>query len=367
VSSPTEHAWLEALAAIDDNVERERMAANSVLPPDAPAHVHLAVLSAIYSDLPRAYRLVDVGKAVAAVRADSPSRAFAAKCDAHVAYIRGDHEAALAAYQEALRLFDESGDDLESARTLSSGLQTLILLGQYDQARRWAARAKKIFLKHGDALRLARLDSNVGNILFRQDRPREGIVHYERALEGFQNLGDGKDVAAVLSNLAVCHTALAHFAEAFSFYRSAREACVGNGLMALAAQADYNIAYLHYLRGDYRAAREIYERCRQDADAYHSALCDLDEAELLLELNLTHEGELLAERAERGFAALGMRYEQAKALVNRAVAASQRGDHELADQNLRKPRRLFVRENNQTWRAMTEARSTKCRAARARR
>ena len=29
VSSPTEHAWLEALAAIDDNVERERMAANS--------------------------------------------------------------------------------------------------------------------------------------------------------------------------------------------------------------------------------------------------------------------------------------------------------------------------------------------------
>lgn len=354
MSSPTEHAWLEALAAIDDTVERERMAANFVLPPDAPAHVHLAVLSALYSDLPRASRLAEVGKAVAAVRGDSPSQAYAAKCDAHVAYIRGDHEAALAAYQEALRLFDESGDDLESARTLSSGLQTLILLGQYDQAHSWASRAEKIFLKHGDALRLARLDSNVGNILFRQDRPRDAIVHYERALDGFKNLGDGKDIAAVLSNLAVCHTSLAHFAEAFSYYQSAREACVGNGLMALAAQADYNIAYLHYLRGDYRVAREIYQRCRLDGDAYHSALCDLDEAELLLELNLTHEGEVLAERAERGFAALGMRYEQAKALVNRAVAASQRRDHELADQNLRKARRLFVRENNDTWRAMTD-------------
>lgn len=354
MDSPTALAWLEALAAIDDAAERERMTAHYVLPPDAPAQVHGAVLSALYSDLPRASRLVDVGKALAAVRADFPSQAFAAKCDAHVAYIRGDHEGALAAYQEALRLFDESGDDLESARTLSSGLQTLILLGRYDQARSWAARAEKIFLKHGDALRLARLDSNVGNILFRQDRPRDAIVHYERALEGFQNLGDGRDIAAVLSNLAVCHTALAHFNEAFSFYQSAREACAGNGLMALAAQADYNIAYLHYLRGDYRVAREIYERCRLDGDPYHSALCDLDEAELLLELNLTHEGELLAERAERGFALLGMRYEQAKALVNRAVAASQRGDHDLADQNLRKARRLFVRENNPTWRAMTD-------------
>ena len=336
---------LEELGALGDEEGCRR---------DAPRRIHEAVVSLLHTDLARAARLAEACGAIAATRADSLSQAFAVKCSAHVAHVRGDHERAAADYAEALRLFDESGDDLEAARTLSSGLQSLILLGRYDQARAWAARAERIFLKHGDALRLARLDCNVGNIHFRQDEPREAIIHYDRALEGFEHLGNVQDIAAVLSNLAVCHTSLAKFAQAFSFYQRARDVCVRNGLMALAAQADYNIAYLHYLRGDYRAARELYKRCRQDGDPYHSALCDLDEGELLLELNLTQEGEMLAVRAEQEFAALGMRYEQAKALVNRGVAASQRGDYASADGSLRKARRLFLQENNQIWRAMTD-------------
>ena len=349
-----EKIWIEELAAVGDPAERARSAADAGLPGDAPRQVHDAMVALLYSDPARAARLAEVSGAIADARADSFSRAFAAKCAGHLAYLRGDHERAAADYQEALRLFDQSGDDLEAGRTLSSGLQALILLGHYDQARDWAARAEKIFLKHGDALRLARLDSNIGNIYFRQDQPRQAIRHYERALEGFEHLGNAGDIAAALSNLAVCHTSLAKFTQAFSFYQRARDVCMRNGMRALAAQADYNIAYLHYLRGDYRAARELYDRCRQDGDPYHSALCDLDEAELLLELHLTQEGEALAVRAEQEFESLGMRYEQAKAMVNQGVAASQRGDPAFADQALRKARRLFVKENNHVWRAMTD-------------
>ena len=346
--------WLEQLAAIDDDAERGHAARNRAVPKDAPEQVHGAVVAALYSDLSRAMRLAEIGQSVADVRQDNLSRAFAAKCIAHVAYVRGEHVSAIAQYEEALRLFDESGAELESAKTLSSGLQTLILLGRYDQARNWSARAEQIFLKHGDVLRLARLDSNVGNIFFRQDQPREAIVRYTRALEGFENAGDAKDITAVLSNMAVCHTSLAQFSEAFACYRKAREVALANGLDPLAAQADYNIAYLHYLRGEYRIARDLYQACRVHADAYHSALCDLDEAELVLELNLTHEGEQLAARASEKFARLGMRYEQAKALVNLAVAASQRGSYKTADATLRKARALFIAEENRIWSAMTD-------------
>jgi CHAT domain-containing protein len=71
-------------------------------------------------------------------------------------------------------------------------------------------------------------------------------------------------------------------------------------------------------------------------------------------LNLSAEGRTLASRAEQAFAKLGMRYEQAKAFVNLAVAASQRGYLSLADAKLRRARTLFAREGNRVWCAMTD-------------
>jgi CHAT domain-containing protein len=341
-------SWIETFA------EQDISCARAALPDDAPEQVHGAVLSALYRDVSRAAYFAGVARRVAQIRPDPVSRAFAAKCDAHIAYIRGEHERAVAGYEEAWRLFDACGAEVECAKTLSSGLQSLILLGRYDQAWSWAARAEAVFRKHGDVLRLARLDSNAGNIHFRQDEPRKAIIRYERALEGFRAAGDAKDICAVLSNMAVCHTSLANFGDAFSSYERARDIALRNGLHPLAAQADYNIAYLHYLRGEYRIARKLYEACRAHADPYHSALCDLDEAELLLELNLSAEGAALAARAERSLGDLGMRYEQGKAMVNSAVAASQRGDLKGANATLRAAYALFVAEGNRTWAAMTD-------------
>jgi tetratricopeptide (TPR) repeat protein len=346
--------WLREAASVDDESARDRAVRSASIPDNAAEIAHRAVLAALYSDLPLATRLAGVAQSAARVRADDISAAFAAKSSAHIDYVRARYEPAISGYEEAIRLFDRGGAELESAKTRSSGLQALILLGRYDQAREWAALAQAVFEKHGDILRLARLESNVGNIFFRQDQPLEAIVHYEAALDRLQLTGQPTDVTAVLSNLAVCYTSLADFKAAFSCYERARELALKSGLSALAAQADYNIAYLYYLRGDYRAARDLYAASRVNADGYHAALCDLDEAEMALELNLTREGEALAARARRSFALQKMGYEQGKALVNLAVAASQRGNRALADARLRKARRLFVQEGNHTWSAMTD-------------
>ena len=72
----------------------------------------------------------------------------------------------------------------------------------------------------------------------------------------------------------------------------------------LAAETDYNVAYLHYLRGEYAQALELYQPTRQHCcrvgDPYHQALCDLDQSEIYLELNLNAQGGELARRTRAG-------------------------------------------------------------------
>jgi len=119
----------------------------------------------------------------------------------------------------------------------------------------------------------------------------------------------------------------------------------------LVAHADYNIAYLYYLRGEYTRAIELYsatrEHCHTLGDAYHQGLCDLDQSEMYLELNLSEEGAHLARRAFDTFQQLGMGYETAKAVTNLAIASSHHGDTEFALDLFLQARALFTRERNE--------------------
>ena len=62
--------------------------------------------------------------------------------------------------------------------------------------------------------------------------------------------------------MAVCSISLNDFNEALRFYREARDYCGRHGMPLLVAEADYNIAYLHYLRGEYALAIELYHAAR---------------------------------------------------------------------------------------------------------
>ncbi|MCX6602697.1 MAG: CHAT domain-containing protein, partial [Acidobacteria bacterium] len=328
-------------------------------PANAASEIQGRLVALLYSDRGAAQRMREMGLAYAALHPDDAAAgAYARRGAAHVCYAEGAYALAVEGYEAAAGAFAGLGLGSEQARTLSSGLQSLILLSRYDQADQWAVEAERIFLQMGDLLRLARLDSNVGNIYFRQDRARDAVARYRRALEGFRSVGEPKDIAAVLSNLAVAHTNLGEFREALSAYNEARDHCQEHGLTPLIAQADYNIAYLYFLRGDYSEARRRYQISRQhgeeQGDAYHLALCDLDEAEMCLELNLTEEGDALARRAARGFFELGMRYERAKSLVSLAVAGSHRGNFRRSDRVLCHARELFALEGNEVWPALID-------------
>jgi CHAT domain-containing protein len=357
--TPANLDGLVELLALEPDPRRRRqllMAGREWWRPETVTRLYDEVVRLARVDLRQAERLARAASWIAGRIGDEGSRAASLRAVGHVLYLKHNYEPAHEHYQAALAIYERLGKELEVGRTLSGGsLQTLIYLGRYDEAFARAQRAQDIFLKHGDHLRLARLDTNMGNVLHRQDRFEEALERYQRAYTTFARIGDPQDVAITLQNMATCQISLNDFREALETYHRVRAYSVSHQMPLLVAEADYNIAYLYYLRGEYTRAIELYgatrEHCHTLGDAYHQGLCDLDQSEMYLELNLSEEGAHLARRAFDTFQQLGLGYETAKAVTNLAIASSHHGDSELALDLFRKARDLFTREHNQAWTA----------------
>ena len=283
-------------------------------------------------------------------------RELLARClraKANALYALGRNKSAVRFHEKALRLFRALRNAAEVARTLSASIQPLILSGEYDRAFVAANQAWQIFAERGEDWRLARLEINRGNIFHRQDRFEEALSCYERAHQRLLPHKDSEGIAAALSNMAVCLITLNDFPRALATYQQAREFCERQGMPLLVAQADYNVAYLHYLRGEYSLAigmlRAARVACQKVGDLYHSALCQLDLSEIYLELNLSAEAAEVAQETFLRFQELGMGYEAAKALANQAIALGQQEKAFLALELFGKARAMFVREKNLVW------------------
>ena len=340
------------------------------IPEEAPRHAFLATqddkrsrsaVDSLYNavviyarvDLQKAERMAHAATWIAEQIDDSYSSAQSARAVGHVFYLTSKYQKAIHEYEKALVIFQRIGHDVDYARTISGALQSLIYDGQYERAFRLGEEARDIFHRHKDSLRLSRLNSNIANIYFRQDRFQEAVEVYETAYEEFLEYGEPLDIAAVLRNLAVCYYSLNDFDRAEETYRLARQHCLEHGFSLLVAEADYNVAYLHYLRGEYLRAIELYDQtrklCAELGDHYHQALCDLDESEIYLELNLTEGGTELAQDAFAAFTELGMKYEAAKAATFSAIAISQQGRYKQALEAFDRAQDLFIVEGNPLW------------------
>jgi tetratricopeptide (TPR) repeat protein len=183
-------------------------------------------------------------------------------------------------------------------------------------------------------------------------------VLYRRAEQSLQRFDAMDDLALVLNNIAVCHISLREFHSALETYRRLRTYSEQQHLQRLTVQADYNIAYLHYLQGEYDRAIELYKEtrtfCARAGDPYHAALCDLDQAEIYLDLRLYGESAQLAQKSLAQFQGLKMNYEAAKAYTFLGLAACHQTDSVNALELFAKARVLFLFEQNWTWPALLD-------------
>ena len=287
---------------------------------------------------------------------DGRALAEALRMKAHADHRLARYRRAARTYERAIRILDGLGEQTLAARTRSSALQTLIYLGRYDEALQWALAAREAFVREGDALRLARLETNTGNILHRQERFGEAVCSYENALGVLLARDDRESAAITLKNLAVAHIGMLQFEQALERFEQAHQILSSMELPVLSNEVDDNIAYLYYLEGDYTRAMELYQatRVRPGHNPHKMAMSLLDQSDLYLELNLISEAARCAFDAVNGFQKLGMRPETARALQNLGFAYLQLGHVEESLRALDKASRIFEREQNGTWAAVTD-------------
>ena len=304
-------------------------------------------------DTHRAKRLADAALNVAQTLGNPSLIARSFRAKANAMYALDEHGEAIQLHAQAIALFEGTGEEAELARTLSGSIQSLLLLGRYDQALAAGERAGAIFRQQGDTRRVARLEINVGNIYHRQDRFAQALAFYERAYEQMLAHDDAEGLAAVLSNLSLCHISLNDFPKALELHQVARRHCEQRNMPILVAYADYNIAYLYFLRGEYgrsiQMLRDASVSAKKANDAYQLALCNLDLSEIFLELNLSAEAGELGRAANQCFHELGFGYEAAKALGFAAIAASRQGQAFEAVKLFAQSKEMFVRDQNQVW------------------
>lgn len=345
----------DQLAALPDDASRTSFFIHhpELLSPSFVTRLVETVRTMVKVDLNKACALADAAVTVANRLGDKESTAFALRAKANTFWSLGQNKQASELHAQAIQLFEEVGNPLEAARTLSISIQPLILLGEYERAHVAAERARTIFTAAQDMVRLARLEINVGNIFHRQDRFREALDCYERAYSQLLPDKDHEGLIAALHNVAMCLIMVDEYERADNAYEQVSNLCRERKMPVAMAQAEYNRAYLRYLRGAYGQAIEKLRSARETAqaagDAYHSALCQLDLSEIYLELNNNHDAAELSREAFTSFKQLGMGYESAKALCNSAIALSQQGEGFRALELFAQARGLFVQEKNQVW------------------
>ena len=267
--------------------------------------------------------------------------------------VNEEFETAIPYYRKTIASLEQLGDFKQAARARMAFIGVLLNADRYSEAFDVVPAAEKWFLENNDEMGFARLCNNVANIYHRTDDHARSYEYHMKANGIFERLGDRQSLVHSYFNLGNALADLDQFERSDEMYEKAINLSGELGLKDLAAQANYNRAWLHYLRGRYSDALEGFSRLREQFEKggslRHCALCDLDEAEIYLQLNLSNDASTLAIRAADQFEKLGLRYEQAKSTALHGVAMMQLRRYSEALEIFRTAHRIFEREGNRYW------------------
>src|SRR6185436_10753699 len=182
--------------------------------------------------------------------------------------------------------------------------------------------------------------------------------HYDRAQKAIENTEDIPAFASIGLNRAYVLTEMNRFDEAVQSFEVTKQHCERHGLTLWAAMADRGISQMHFRRGNYSTALRILEQVRRKheerGDARRVGLCDMDRAEIYLELNLFDGAVNIARRAYETFKQLGNQYEAGKCLAYEAFAEFKLQNDKDAERSLLAARDIFVKEENEIWIAIID-------------
>jgi CHAT domain-containing protein/tetratricopeptide (TPR) repeat protein len=357
-SSPEE--YLTELAQIRDAAQQRAFISNAQNPPNQ-ALVE-AVSTRIRELLPRDLDLAEIFSEtnlhIASLIDTAIARAYATRARAQVLYSRRKCAEAVPIFAEAIELFEKAALTGEVGRTLVAQMDNLMYLSRYADALSLVDRARTALQNANDTHYLATLEVALGNLYYRLNRYSESLAHYDAAHKAFENTDSYLVLAAVGLNRGYVLTEMNLFDEAVQSFELTKKHCERHGLKLWAALADRGVAQMNFLRGNYSTALRILEQVRRRheelEDARRIGLCDMDRAEIYLELNLFDDAAAIAAKAIDTFERLGNRYEAAKCLTYKGIAEFKLQNDKDAEAAFVSAREMFTKEGNDLWVAVVD-------------
>ena len=239
------------------------------------------------------------------------------------------------------------------ARLGLSLAQAYAMLARFDEALAVLRDTRHVVRGRGTADFRARLDVAEGHVHQARGRSRDALVCFERGRRTLARTAPQATVSGVDMDRATALTNLEEYDKAELIYRRVERAQEEAGMRAAALQTSYNHAYLRFVRGEFHDALRRFRGLRlrfDDAgDRRHVALCDIDEAEIGLHMNLPAHAAELCTRAARVMRDLGMPAEVARAEFFGSVAERSLGNHEDARRRLERAEQAFRELGNAMW------------------
>src|SRR5258707_1484531 len=175
---PPSEAKVAELGQIASQPARSKFLAKhkAFLHPEVVEQLAQLVVQKVRVNPKEAFRLAEAAIAIAKRLRRKESLALSLRAKANALYASGDNRAAIEHHQRAYQIYESLEVWNEAGRTLSSSIQPMILLGEYNQAFQAAEKAREIFTRLNDRWRLAhrsfrdrkstRLNSSHANISY---------------------------------------------------------------------------------------------------------------------------------------------------------------------------------------------------------
>lgn len=299
---------------------------------------------------PEAARRIAVAALLAGRRSEHPEvERTALRTIADVHLVLGQPRLASRRYAELRTLLPP----VQAARVGLMYSQTLSQLARFDEALEVIADSRSGVPKRGTANFRARLDIAEGIVHQAQGRSQQALDSFERGRRTLSRLGAQPQLASIDMNRATALTNLEEYDKAERLYRRVQRAYEDRSAHVMVLRTAYNHAYLRFVRGQFHDALQRFRALRIEFERIperrHVAMCDLDEAEISLHMNLPAHAAALAERAARILGELGIKAEVARAEFFGSVAARSLGDFEDARRRMERAEKSFRELDNGMW------------------
>ena len=286
------------------------------------------------------------------------TRALAHRAAGNAYQLLNQFQSALERYDLAASLLETLDEPIELGRTLHAKVGMLFFLSRFDELFECSAKARQLFERYSDRVRLARLDVNLAHAYHRLGRHKESLEFSERAVAILQESGDIEGFIAASINSAMTLKGMYEFERAEERCRAAMDAANRANLSSWVLLIRYHLSFLRYLRGDTATAlRELGTICKEYELINNEVMicrCCLQESEILLEVGDLDDCILATRRARSLGEKLGLNAEIAESLLYEAAAGLRLGRHDEAFELLEEATRRFAADGDKVSTAVSK-------------